>query len=204
MNLTGLRFGRLTVIGRSPRKGSSWWVCRCDCGNESVTTSTNLRTGKSRSCGCLRREVTTARSTKHGLMAAGMKGPTYHSWSNMIRRCTNPDHPRYADWGGRGITVCARWRDYPNFLADMGEKPPGTTLGRIDNDGGYEPDNCRWETHQQQARNQRSTRLTVQVILRIRDLHAQRLGIQDIAKKVGVGRHTVGTVCAVVDALADG
>lgn len=119
----------------------------------------------------------------------------------MIRRTTNPDHPRWADWGGRGITVCNAWREYPVFLADMGEKPPGTTLDRIDNDGNYEPGNCRWATHAQQQANRRSFKLTPDKVREIQRHNAQGLSIGLIAEIVGMGRHTVGTVCIVLEAL---
>jgi hypothetical protein len=201
-DLTGRRFERLSVIERDwTRKGAAYWRVLCDCGTELSVTSQCLRTGHTRSCGCLKREIVIARSTKHGLLTREGRSPTYNSWHNMIARCTKPTHPRYADWGGRGITVCEQWRYYPHFVADMGEKPPGTTLGRIDNDGPYCPANCRWETHAKQARNTRRTKLTPQVILEIQRLYERRLPIGDIATELGIRRQTVGTVCIVLDAL---
>ncbi len=95
-----------------------------------------------------------ARSTKHGHATNGIS-PTYHSWASMLARCDNPKNTRYADWGGRGITVCDRWRDFRNFLEDMGEKPEGMSLDRIDNSGNYEPGNCRWSTLSEQNSNRR-------------------------------------------------
>jgi hypothetical protein len=203
-DLSGQRFARLEVIERDyNRKGAAYWRVRCDCGTELSVTSQCLRTGHTRSCGCLRREVTIARSTKHGLMTRdGKSKPTYNSWSNMIRRCTNPTHDRWEDYGGRGIKVCERWRDYPAFLEDMGEKPLGTTLDRIDNDN-YEPGNCRWETHAKQNRNKRRFKLTSEKVLAIRELHGQRLPVGTIAAMLDIRRHTVGTVCITLDALAD-
>lgn len=170
-------------------------MCRCDCGTMKVVNSSALRSGKTRSCGCLRRDVTTARSTKHGLMTRAGRHPTYYSWSNMIRRTTDSGHPRWKDWGGRGITVCDRWREYPNFLADMGLKPDGATLERLDNDKGYEPGNCIWASPAVQNRNKRSTRLTEASILEIWELQDQGLPIAAIAERVGLNRHVVGTVC---------
>lgn len=94
----------------------------------------------------------------HGASRAGKRTPTYVSWNNMIQRATNPRHPAWKNYGGRGITVCARWRDFANFLADMGERPEGLSLDRIDNDGDYQPSNCRWATRAQQRLNQRNVR----------------------------------------------
>jgi hypothetical protein len=203
-DLTGQRFGRILVIEFSHTASNSVrWRCRCDCGTEKLIAGSSLRRGSTVSCGCHRLEALRARSTKHGLMPRVGRTPTYNSWSNMIRRCTNPDHPRWADWGGRGITVCERWRDYPNFLADMGEKPPGTTLDRIDNDGPYNPGNCRWSSPARQQRNTRRFKLTPAKVLEIQRLYEQELDIGVIAGMLGMQRHTVGTVCIVLDALAD-
>lgn len=202
-DLAGQRFGRLVVLARDhDRAGSgAYWHCRCDCGGEKSVRSYALRTGATQSCGCLKREGIIARSTKHGLLTRKGRSPTYNTWLNMIRRCTKTDDPRYPDWGGRGITVCERWLDYPAFLADMGERPPGMSIERINNDHGYEPGNCRWETYARQQRNTRSVTLTRPKILEIRRLYGQQTSIKDIAEATSVRRHTVGTVCAVLDAL---
>ena len=148
-DLSGLRFGRLTVKHRR-----TVWVCRCDCGAEKSFRPHSLTSGDALSCGCL----TSARSGpsnsrfKHGWSHSR----TAQSWYNMKYRCYDPKHERFADYGGRGITVCDRWRNsFENFLADMGERPPRTSLDRREVDGNYEPGNCRWATPAEQRQNQR-------------------------------------------------
>lgn len=207
-DLSGRRFGRLLVVDRDAgHQGThAYWLCECDCGNEKAVTSHALRSGSTKSCGCLRRENTTSRNasapaSSHGHTAGARRSPAYNSWSNMIRRVTWPDHPRWKDWGGRGITVCDRWRSFENFLADMGERPSGTTLDRIDNDGNYEPGNCRWATPRQQSANNSAVKLTHKKVLEIQHLHEQELPVNAIAQAVGIRRQTVGTVCTVLDAL---
>lgn len=144
----GERYGRLVVVQqRNP--GERLVRCRCGCGNETAILYTQF--GKTRSCGCLRIETVIARSTTHGYSGTSI----YMTWGDMINRCTNASHPRYADYGGRGVSVCDRWRRFENFLADMGDRPPGLTLDRIDNDGNYEPSNCRWTDPSTQAKNRR-------------------------------------------------
>jgi hypothetical protein len=122
----------------------------------------------------------------------------------MCSRCNNLNHPRYADWGGRGITVSERWQGwfgFDNFLADMGSRPPGTTLERLDNDGNYGPDNCCWATVAQQNRNKRSTKLTTEVILEIERLLDGGTSLKVIAEATGINRHSVGTVATTIQAL---
>lgn len=158
-DLTGRVFGRLTVLGQaedyiSP-KGQHFaqWLCQCSCGSESKNISTgNLKNGSTISCGCSRIESISKTTKTHG----ASRTSEYHSWSAMISRCTSENNPDYESYGGRGITVCSRWADcFENFLEDMGDRPEGTSLDRIDVNGNYEPENCRWATGSDQCFNKR-------------------------------------------------
>jgi hypothetical protein len=157
--LEGQVFGRLTVIERfRSRKGRVTWLCRCSCGKLRELPSNDLTTGHTTSCGCLRRERLLASNTTHGHSARSGNTPTYRSWKSMRLRCLNSGSTGYECWGGRGISIDPRWDKFENFLADMGERPKGRTLDRIDVNGNYEPDNCRWATHMEQRMNQRPQR----------------------------------------------
>jgi hypothetical protein len=151
-HLTGQRFGRLTVLheeGRD-RRGNVLWLCSCDCGSLNRVISTELCSGHTRSCGCLQRDrlLQVRPSVTHGMSSSH----TWRSWRSMRMRCADPNNKYY---GGRGIRVCQRWlHSFENFLADMGERPPGTSLDRYpDNAGDYEPGNCRWATTIEQRGN---------------------------------------------------
>lgn len=154
LDLAGHRFGRWLVLRKhhAAIDGAVLWLCRCDCGTERPVRASGLRRGESLSCGCLFPKG--ARSIRHGFTSGGIS-PTYISWYNMRKRCQVPTNNRFQYYGGRGIKVCAKWQTFIGFLADMGVRPVGKTLDRINTDGNYEPGNCRWATPKEQAANRR-------------------------------------------------
>lgn len=153
IDLTGKEFGRLVVVfwcGKN-KFGHLLWLCKCSCGGKIVTTSSHLLSGDTKSCGCLLKEF----KVTHGMSTS----ETYNTWEKMKGRCNNLNDDRYKDYGGRGIKICKKWHKFEGFLEDMGRRPSGMTIDRVDNDGNYEKKNCIWATPKKQSRNKRNNRM---------------------------------------------
>lgn len=159
IDLTGEKYGRLTVVKRveSSKSGKARWECKCSCGNTTIAISTDLRTGNTQGCGCLRNERIATLNHSHGLA----ESDEYRIWSHMKGRCYQESDISYPRYGGRGIRVCDRWlNSFENFYADMGPRPIGDySIDRREGNGNYEPGNCRWATRVEQNRNRSNTRL---------------------------------------------
>ena len=188
-DLTGRRFGRLLVLERAG--SDAWkqarWLSRCDCSVKKIVNAYDLVSGQTKSCGCLKREVAKQRATKHGYATGRKLSPEYHCWASIKARCLNPKNRAFKYYGARGITVCERWREsFTAFLADMGPRPPGTSIHRIDNDGNYEPGNCIWATraeHETNKRRPRAKRITVEGV--------RYIGVAAAALAYGVNSRSV-------------
>lgn len=182
VDVTGQTFGRWTVLGEaSRRRGARYVRCACRCGTISEVFFAALRRRSTRSCGCLQRELLAARNMKHGMS----NSTEYCIWNSMLARCGNPNTDNYRLYGARGIYVCERWRDsFQNFYEDMGERPaPELTLDRIDNDGPYSPENCRWATKSEQGSNTRKTRFVA--------FRGETLSLAEWALRTGLRRRTI-------------
>lgn len=183
-NLSGQQFGRLTVLrevmaGKSHRS----WLCECSCGSERVVSHPALKSGRTQSCGCLRRELVAKKMTTHGATASGKASRVYKIWSGMIARCEIKSASGYEQYGAKGVTVCERWKNFEHFLADMGEPPAGMSIDRIDGTLGYEPGNCRWATRQQQNENRKSVRWI--------EFDGKRMNVAQWARHLGINSSTL-------------
>ena len=179
IDITGQRFGRWTALCPvgADRNGRRW-LCRCSCGAERPVSAHNLRSGKSLSCGCVHHE-------NPGHLIHGMSHTKMHvAWKGMLARCENPNNTNYCRYGARGIRVCERWHKFANFFADMGPRPVGAQIDRINNDGNYEPGNCRWVTRRQNCNNQRRSRRIT--------FHGRTRTIAEWAQEYGLKRSTLG------------
>lgn len=178
-DLTGRTFGMLTAIRRHPSPGKARWLCVCKCGETSTPRENNLLFARTRSCGCQRRNAGARNNRTHGKSDTHL----YWVWAKMRRRCQSPRDPKWSHYGGRGISVCPRWlgpEGFANFAQDMGTPDKGLSLDRINNDGNYSPDNCRWATPSEQRANQRektNERVTIFGITQTRPQWARQLGL---------------------------
>lgn len=193
----GERYGLLTIVDSVRTARGFRAICRCDCGGERTCIFYNLRTGLTRSCGCLIGANFRGRSGKHGHSIGGARTPEHAAWTRLRQVCLNQNNPRFPDYGGRGIKVCERWGQFSNFLSDMGKRPAQSmSIDRIDVNGNYEPSNCRWATQTQQARNTRRNKLTDAIAAEIRKLATQGIKKTEISKMLGVNYASVKNVAA--------
>ena len=179
-------FGRLTVTRRSPKNtfGHKFWYCECECGNSIEVDGGHLRSGNTQSCGCLRSDTTTQRSTVHGHSKREQKSDEYICWRNIKQRCFSPSNKEYHNYGGRGITMCDDWLDFNVFIKDMGKKPTSKhTIERINVNGNYTKDNCCWATTKQQAKNRRNTHII--------EYKGKKLSLPELSTITGIKRRTL-------------
>lgn len=180
-DVTGQKFGLLTAIERRPNRGpNTIWAFRCDCGGFIETYIAAAKCGRTKSCGCLLIASQNRGHVTHGLTRRNQHVPEYASWAAAKGRCTNPHNAAFADYGGRGIKMCAEWlNDFGTFYRDMGPRPPKTSLDRIDNGAGYQPGNCRWATRSEQAANKRNNVLVTH--------EGRTMILREFADLMGVG-----------------
>lgn len=181
-NIEGRKFNRLTVLGfaGSCNGKNVLWYCECSCGNVTKAHRRSLISGDTKSCGCLATNLRVKRLSTHGCAKNGQNSTSYVTWKGIKQRCLNANDKAYVNYGGRGIKVCDRWLRFENFLEDMGDRPKGFSIERIDNNGNYEPGNCRWATMKEQNNNKRNTSFVT--------YENERIGIGHVADLVGIGR----------------
>ena len=194
IDMTGKRFGRLIGVSRtgSDNEGLALWLFKCDCGGQVVATGSRVKRGRTQSCGCMRADET-AKSNKEKKTTHGESTSVeYRIWGHMLERCENQKHKSFPRYGGRGIIVCSRWADFSNFLLDMGRRPsPSHSIDRINNDGNYEPGNCRWATPKEQGRNRSNNKIDDAVAARIRLAKGSQ---KRIATEFGVSQSLVSLI----------
>lgn len=186
-DLTGRKFGRLTAIRRVEKPDGAktrgpYWECLCDCLALVVVAASCLVGGSTQSCGCLRRELNiqkAQRNIRHGMSHTKI----YHVWWSMMQRCYNPNHPSYAHYGGRGIAVCGKWHSLESFYEDMGHPPRGLSIERIDNNGNYCPENCKWGTNEEQNNNRSISHFV--------EYNGEKLTLSQCSRKFGINKHTL-------------
>lgn len=186
----GTRFGRLIVQSEHFINGRYFYECVCDCGKTAMKRKCHVLSGATKSCGCLVFE------NKGGLRHGMRSSREYSRWNMMLDRCFNPKNKRWDRYGGRGITVCERWRGFVNFYQDMGDVPAGHSLDRINVDGNYEPGNCRWATAAQQGQNTSRTKLSQEKADLIRKLRADGLTFAKLSEMFNVSEGSIGFILA--------
>lgn len=189
VDLSGLSFGNLTVLSRSGSNAAgATWLCSCSCGANCVVSSGKLKSGHTQSCGCLRK-------IGYHRTHNGSGTQTHRSWKEMRQRCLNKNSDKWRWYGGRGISICDRWSLFENFLEDMGERPEGMTLDRIDNDGPYSPDNCRWLPQIEQTRRQEKNKLSLELADSLREDRKAGMSFRALGDKYGVSSTTAHRAC---------
>ena len=181
IDLTGQKFNRLTAIRRDPKRPLNWFF-QCDCGTIKSQQAGNVKSGAVKSCGCLFREMLDERVAV-GYANGENKHPLFDLWAGMIARCENPNHKGFHNYGGKGVKVCSRWKDFMTFVKDVGDRPEGTSLDRIRSEGDYEPGNWRWATPKEQSLN---TKRNVYL-----ELSGVRLTVSEWSEKLGIDQRTL-------------
>lgn len=183
IDITGKKFGMLTVL--HPHGRDKWsklyWNCKCDCGNEHIVCGEHLKSGRTRSCGCFKKESVSLRSIKHNLSHSSI----YCIWHGMMQRCNNHKINSYKNYGGRGIKVCDKWLTFEGFYEDMGDRPDGMSIDRIDNNGNYCKENCKWSTPKEQANNRSNNRMLT--------LNGKTKNLTEWSKELGIHLTTIIT-----------